>query len=163
MAKESIFESRVCGRCAGSGRYSFNGSHSYCYGCGGVGWKHSKRGAAAYAYLLKLLSRPAGDIKVGDVIQEFVPDMQGGVVRYWAKVEAIGEKRMRGMANGVPFDLMQLDIASRGVKRFAGQVSHRICGPDAIIRVAHSIEEKAPHIAAALAYQASLNAKGQEK
>lgn len=27
----------VCGRCGGCGRYSFNGSHSVCYGCNGEG------------------------------------------------------------------------------------------------------------------------------
>lgn len=27
----------VCGRCIGSGQYSFNGSHSICYGCNGSG------------------------------------------------------------------------------------------------------------------------------
>lgn len=27
----------VCGRCLGSGQYSFNGTHSRCYGCGGFG------------------------------------------------------------------------------------------------------------------------------
>lgn len=29
--------SSVCGRCGGGGRYSFNGSHSICYGCEGRG------------------------------------------------------------------------------------------------------------------------------
>lgn len=29
----------VCGRCGGCGRYSFNGSHSRCYGCNGSGHK----------------------------------------------------------------------------------------------------------------------------
>jgi hypothetical protein len=29
--------SNVCGRCGGCGRYSFNGSHSICYGCDGRG------------------------------------------------------------------------------------------------------------------------------
>lgn len=27
----------VCGRCGGTGHYSFNGSHSICYGCNGAG------------------------------------------------------------------------------------------------------------------------------
>lgn len=27
----------TCGRCGGCGRYSFNGSHSICYGCNGKG------------------------------------------------------------------------------------------------------------------------------
>lgn len=27
----------TCGRCGGSGQYSFNGSHSRCYGCDGYG------------------------------------------------------------------------------------------------------------------------------
>lgn len=27
----------ACGRCLGSGKYSFNGAHSNCYGCGGSG------------------------------------------------------------------------------------------------------------------------------
>lgn len=31
-----------CGRCHGSGRYSFNGSHSICYGCNGAGQRAPK-------------------------------------------------------------------------------------------------------------------------
>jgi hypothetical protein len=27
----------ICGRCGGCGRYSFNGTHSTCYGCNGTG------------------------------------------------------------------------------------------------------------------------------
>lgn len=35
----------VCGRCLGTGQYSFNGSHSQCYGCDGSGARMPKTAA----------------------------------------------------------------------------------------------------------------------
>lgn len=70
-------EIETCGRCGGSGSYSFNlMDGSRCYGCGGSGKKLTKRGAAARVYLDELQSRPVAEIKVGEFIwndRKFVP------------------------------------------------------------------------------------------
>jgi len=50
MKATDLFETATCGRCAGSGHYSFNMMHgTICYGCGGSGIKLTKKGAAAKA------------------------------------------------------------------------------------------------------------------
>jgi len=50
MKTTDLFETATCGRCAGSGHYSFNMMHgTVCYGCGGSGIKLTKKGAAAKA------------------------------------------------------------------------------------------------------------------
>jgi hypothetical protein len=65
----TIFETKPCSRCGGSGSYSWNARHgSRCYGCGGRGWQHTKRGAEAARYLNEILSKPARDFVKGDLI-----------------------------------------------------------------------------------------------
>ena len=56
------YEKQTCGRCGGSGQYSYNQiDGSRCYGCGGSGQKLTKRGAAAKAYADSIL-----DVKIED-------------------------------------------------------------------------------------------------
>lgn len=50
------YETTECGRCGGSGHYSFNQMDgTRCYGCGGSGKKLTKRGAAAREFANSLL------------------------------------------------------------------------------------------------------------
>lgn len=64
------FELDVCGRCSGTGRHSYNAVDlDKCYGCGGSGWKLTKRGAAAYAYFRNLKVVPIADVKAGDYVE----------------------------------------------------------------------------------------------
>ena len=64
---KSIFEYVVCSRCGGSGEFSYNMCDgSRCYGCGGRGWKPSKRGAAAIDFYAGLQKKKAKDLKAGD-------------------------------------------------------------------------------------------------
>lgn len=44
-----------CGRCGGSGRYSFNGSHSICYGCSGNGQRPPGRKSEEHLTLTRAL------------------------------------------------------------------------------------------------------------
>lgn len=63
MTTQIEYEKTSCGRCGGSGRYSFNLVHgSRCYGCGGSGKVLTKRGAAAKAFADTLL-----DVRVENV------------------------------------------------------------------------------------------------
>ncbi|THA72498.1 hypothetical protein E6R60_26575 [Streptomyces sp. A0642] len=55
-----IFETQPCGRCNGTGRYSFNGEHSRCYQCNGTTVYLSRRGRSAQrAYEAALNASPA--------------------------------------------------------------------------------------------------------
>lgn len=50
------YETEVCGRCGGSGRYSYNQMDGdRCYGCGGSGNRLTKRGRAAREYATSIL------------------------------------------------------------------------------------------------------------
>ena len=62
-----LFENEVCGRCGGTGEYSFNQMDgTMCYGCHGKGAKLTKRGQAAQAYYTAMRQIPAGMLKTGD-------------------------------------------------------------------------------------------------
>lgn len=85
--KSVKIESTVCGRCGGTGKYSFNMMHgSTCYGCSGAGRVLTKRGAAASKFLNALRNVPVETLKVGDFMQEYVGT---GGSRAFFKVEKI--------------------------------------------------------------------------
>ena len=64
------FAITTCGRCAGSGNYSYNQRHgSRCYGCGGSGLKHTKQGAKGWAIFNESLKVPARTLAVGDLME----------------------------------------------------------------------------------------------
>jgi hypothetical protein len=68
---KSGFEIETCGRCGGSGRYSFNlQDGDRCYGCGGKGVKRTKRGQAAYDFFCAGIKVPWAEIEVGDKIHQ---------------------------------------------------------------------------------------------
>lgn len=60
------FENVTCGRCGGTGHYSFNLiDGTRCYGCNGKGWKLTKRGAAAKAVYENALMVAGNDVTPG--------------------------------------------------------------------------------------------------
>ena len=62
----TVFETQTCTRCGGSGHYSFNlRDGTVCYGCGGKGWQHTRRGAAAHKFYNDLLTVPARSLEPG--------------------------------------------------------------------------------------------------
>ena len=66
-----MFESEVCGRCGGTGQYSYNQiDGTKCYGCGGSGLALTKRGRAAQQVYRDSLNIAAGDIMVGQRIKD---------------------------------------------------------------------------------------------
>lgn len=70
------YEKEPCGRCGGSGRYSFNQiDGSRCYGCGGSGLRLTKRGRAAKAFADAMLDVPVQD--VGDRKARYVDRFAG--------------------------------------------------------------------------------------
>lgn len=87
MAKKLIFENETCGRCGGSGSYSYNQMDgSMCYGCSGRGVRLTKRGDAAQEFFRNSLKKPINEIKVGMIIKE-----NNGWDNGWFEVLAINE------------------------------------------------------------------------
>jgi hypothetical protein len=140
------FEIQVCGRCGGSGRYSFNQiDGDRCFGCGGSGKVFSKRGAAARAYYLKSMERPISELKPGD----YVLDSVGiGPRKVWQKVDKVEEANE---GKSLSINLM------RGGKpscQFQAWKSFELVS---IV----SEESRLEKLAAAIAYQECLNDKGK--
>jgi hypothetical protein len=138
----SVFESVVCSRCGGGGHYSFCPSYgTRCFKCAGKGWTLTKRGAAANEFLAQLLTVAAADLIHGQrFLLEGVPGFTASV---WSTVEEI-----------VP------DPLNPGMIRVEGSKGSLITGPACRVRVNHTAAEKAPKIAAALAFQATLTKTG---
>lgn len=66
-----LYKTKTCGRCGGSGSYSWNAMHgSVCYGCNGTGKKLTPLGvkarAAVAAWKMAHSSVPVKDLKPGD-------------------------------------------------------------------------------------------------
>lgn len=151
-----LFETKSCSRCGGSGRYSFNLMHGdRCYGCGGSGLQHTKRGANARAFFHKSLEKPLSEVKVGDFIL-FDTSMFGGAER-WCKVEAIESGPSPYIINGerenaVRYTL-QLSRKGKSVGSFGGLAL------DHALKSVKNDEELNALKAKALQYQSTLSEK----
>ena len=141
MALNTVFEKEVCGRCGGSGQYSYNQvDGSRCYGGGGKGERLTKRGSAASAFYSKSLTVEADCLKVGDIIRcEQANPFTGTRIRYSAPIVEIGD------AHG----LLKITTAS------AKYGKNATIGFKEYVIVLNEDERNAK-IAAALEYQASL-------
>src|ERR1035438_7571332 len=65
------FESQICSRCGGCGRYSFNQmDRDMCYGCRGCGLVFTKRGSVARQYFQDSILTAAGDVKAGWIARD---------------------------------------------------------------------------------------------
>jgi hypothetical protein len=64
-----VFENQVCGRCGGTGHYSYNQvDGSTCFKCRGSKTRLTPRGLASQNYYNDLITIPIGDVKIGDKI-----------------------------------------------------------------------------------------------
>lgn len=86
------FERTTCGRCGGTGSYSFNPRDgSRCFGCEGSGERLSRAGVAAkkaYDAVIAEMDRTWADVKEGDKVWENVRTFMGTRSR-WETVESI--------------------------------------------------------------------------
>lgn len=138
-------ESETCGRCGGSGKHSFNlRDGDVCYGCGGRGWRYTKRGQAAAHYLDLLRSVPASTLAVGDLIRVDSVTYGGSPYSYFARVVALSWD-----------DQGHIHISTGGTEH-----SVLITGPEMRIRKGWSGEEKRSQLQKAIDYQATLTMKG---
>ena len=90
------FESQICSRCGGCGRYSFNQmDRDMCYGCRGCGLVFTKRGSVARQYFQDSILTAAGDVKA-----EWIARGNNGK---WFPVVSVEPYQMRGasLTNGV--------------------------------------------------------------
>lgn len=92
--KTPLFEHRPCGRCGGSGHYSYCPGHgTRCFGCGGSGITYTTRGARAAAYLEKLLTVTTAQLEVGRKVRYTSVTIGGGAVyTTWATVESVTQR-----------------------------------------------------------------------
>lgn len=66
---KSMFETKTCSRCGGSGKYSWNAMTGYtCFGCRGSGEQLTKRGQAAQQYFKDLRSAKLHELVPGDMV-----------------------------------------------------------------------------------------------
>lgn len=142
-------ETKTCGRCGGGGRYSWCQRYGdVCFGCGGRGTVLTKRGRAANAYLVRLRSKLAADVAVGDVIRESGITGDGTVYDFWARVT---ERREDGGT------LTFVSVPCKGTET----LTHSGIAPDALIRVPQTVAQKRATMALAVAYQATLKPDGK--
>lgn len=138
----TILENVPCTRCGGSGKFSFNAVHGdVCYGCKGTGYNLTKRGQAAYGYLIGLRNIKASDVAVGDLVR-----FEDITVSYFVRIESIhtmdtGLIQLRGKHRGFPLTFLYL--------------------PTKLVRKGWSGEEKAAHLAMAIEYQSTLTKAGK--
>lgn len=142
------FEHVVCTRCGGSGKFSYNLMHGdRCYGCGGSGYKLTKRGQAAQNYLNGLRNRPASEIKVGDTIlyEDFIANKSAFV-----RVVSINEDQYNPNQGRIVFNTIGKNGKAYVINSFE----------NSLIRVGFSAEQKAAQVKEALAYQDTLTKAG---
>lgn len=149
------FEWEVCGRCGGSGQYSYNQINgSTCFGCGGSGHRLTKRGSAARKFFIDLVSVNASEIVVGDQIEQ--SDLSR---RYFARVSSVMPSTMvaKMLRDGVMVDAPPAVMIETTHSRY-GRMGLHTSGKVRKLWPADVTEAK---IAEALAYQATLTKTGK--
>lgn len=84
------FETKTCGRCGGSGHYSYCQSWgTVCFGCRGTRLQYTKRGAAARRYYDDSLKVRLDSLVIGDLMRVDGVTMSGGTYSYFANLVEI--------------------------------------------------------------------------
>ena len=149
---KSLFDAKSCGRCGGSGSYSFNMMHgSTCYGCSGRGWNQTRKGGAAQRFLNNLRQVPVTEMKVGDVY--LLDGCPGFSASSWQRITEIIVTGDRVEVNSE--DKKHPGVAARGC--------HNTLFLTCSLRRAMSAEEKRAALNKALAYQETLDWDGTIK
>lgn len=149
----SLFETKSCTRCGGSGRYSFNLMNGdRCFGCGGSGQQLTKRGQAAQAFYRSLLEKPLSEVKAGDNILTATGGIGTGPDR-WHFVVSVGP--CATAFNGVA-DRLEVTFKRRGVVSSIGGWT-----PSTVVRSVRNEDERLAFVERALAYQSTLTKAGK--
>ena len=141
------FETESCGRCGGSGSYSYCSMHgSTCFGCGGSGRKLSKRGAAARAFYFGSLNRVATEIKVGEQV--------------WSSGPSLNSCNVWNFVVGVEADTLNPGRVTLRLERKGREHSLGVFETSEL-PVCRDQAHLTEAMAAALAYQSTLNKLGK--
>lgn len=153
-----LFENETCGRCGGSGNYSYCQRYgTTCFKCSGVKAVLTKRGTAAQAYYRSLLSKPVSELKPGMIIEDLGVTFGGDLFNQWVTILEIKEDTT--LYNGA----LRPDYRNLECKSRRGEL-HSICVPlTQVFRVAATVEQKKAALALALTYQASLTKQGKPR
>lgn len=157
MKSKQGFEITTCGRCVGTGRFSYNTiDGDRCYGCQGKRNKYTARGQAAVDYLASLRSRRADQLTVGMIVHT-----GSTFVSRFAKITAIKHydnsgtiAKINGVVQPNRSDLLtiefdEIEFATHGV------------APEKVFVVQQTKESAAATLALALAYQDTLDDQGK--
>lgn len=155
MAK-LLFESETCGRCGGSGSYSYCQMHgSTCFKCNGKGEQLTKRGKAAQAWFSKQRETTADQIKVGDLMR--FNDLHS---TFTARVTSVEPTRLKGVSRKIingKFEMVPYD--NPGISIMC-EKSGLTCAPDCVVQRGYTKAERRKVIQAALEYQKTLTKAG---
>jgi hypothetical protein len=148
IPNQTIFESATCGRCGGSGNYSYNQVNgTTCFGCGGAGVKLTKRGSAAKAFYVESQQVPVADLKPG----MFVWDDTWGKKPKFMPVLSIKLSDCQAVSNGVTRNYVYIETSRCNHGVFA----------ESKVRAVRDEAQRQEQLAAALAYQATLTKMGK--
>ena len=152
----TTFEFTTCGRCGGSGQYSFNQiDGTRCYGCGGTGLKLTKRGAAAKAHYDAALIHVASELSVGDQI---FTQIGLGARRFWQTITAIEADEHNPGQNRITLSLSRKGKPTQSYGVFGNtELASLLCSKG---EGNHTLEEAK---AAAVAFQETLTKSGKQK
>lgn len=151
-----LFESTTCGRCGGSGQYSYCRDHgTRCFKCGGKGVTLTKRGHAAQAYYRDLLSVKVGELKIGDLVESSNLTHGGQSFQHNATVVSVEPLTLSGASNGVPYE--KSGYAVKVTSKY-GDVTHNTFADAKFI--VRNRDDRAAKVEQALAYQANLTKQG---
>lgn len=154
MKKATPFETKPCGRCGGSGHYSYCQMYgTTCFGCSGSGLALTKRGSAAREMFLASLERTYGEVEVGwrvlisgrgwRTVTEIDRNPGGGSYRNYGTPDEVLIPNTHGITTGT----------GEGRVTMVGTADGRITGYSN--RAAYDAM-----LAEALAYQETLTVKG---
>lgn len=157
-APEDKIETKTCGRCGGSGKYSYNMmTGDRCFECGGVGTTLSKRGGVANDYLKKLRQTPVAELKVGDIIKVDANMFQKG---HFTTVKSIEPHVEKWTSNGV--EKTKDGVLIHAAHPKYGEYSTFVPN-GGTIRKGLSKEQKAEQNKKAFEFQKGLNYNGTPK
>lgn len=142
------FEIQTCGRCGGSGRYSYCTMYGdRCFQCHGRGNVYSKKGAAAHKFYWDSLTVKVREIKPGDYVK---------IAGKWAKVTSVGFGSSRWLDSKTGEWKPHYDINTErgGLSTFEDAT---------IVRSPADRAEQVAKLEAAIAYQATLTKAGKPK
>lgn len=160
MTLQTVFEKETCGRCGGSGHYSYNAFNgTTCFGCGGRKERLTKRGQAASVFYVESCRIPYAEVVVGDTVSFAGITLGGTPFARKGKVERI-EHGVQKYKSGNDTEWREAPFICLWRTTPSGQEGTS-GSPDHMIRKYWPQEVNDAKIAAALEYQATLTKMGK--